>query len=103
MPNHVHVIVVPSDEDRLRRTVAEAQRRYRAHQCARSGLGVANETFSPRTEGYDRNERLCAEGLMAAFDAARADRNLPEVRRILESLYFDELSTARILSDLKAF
>ena len=28
MPNHVHVIVVPSDEDGLRRTFAEAHRRY---------------------------------------------------------------------------
>jgi putative transposase len=28
MPNHVHVIVVPSDEDGLRRTFADAHRRY---------------------------------------------------------------------------
>ena len=28
MPNHVHLIVVPSDEDGLRRTFAEAHRRY---------------------------------------------------------------------------
>jgi putative transposase len=28
MPNHVHVIVVPADEDGLRRTFAEAHRRY---------------------------------------------------------------------------
>jgi putative transposase len=27
MPNHVHVIVVPSDEDGLRRTFADAHRR----------------------------------------------------------------------------
>lgn len=28
MPNHVHLIVVPSDDDGLRRTFAEAHRRY---------------------------------------------------------------------------
>lgn len=28
MPNHIHVIVVPSDEDGLRRTFADAHRRY---------------------------------------------------------------------------
>jgi len=28
MPNHVHMIVVPSDEDGLRRTFADAHRRY---------------------------------------------------------------------------
>lgn len=28
MPNHVHLIVVPSDEDGLRRTFAQAHRRY---------------------------------------------------------------------------
>src|SRR5438067_9129101 len=28
MPNHVHVIVVPEDEDGLRRTFADAHRRY---------------------------------------------------------------------------
>jgi putative transposase len=28
MPNHVHLIVVPADEDGLRRTFADAHRRY---------------------------------------------------------------------------
>ena len=28
MPNHVHIIAVPSDEDGLRRTFADAHRRY---------------------------------------------------------------------------
>jgi putative transposase len=28
MPNHVHIVVVPSDEDGLRRTFADAHRRY---------------------------------------------------------------------------
>ncbi len=28
MPNHVHIIIAPSDEDGLRRTFADAHRRY---------------------------------------------------------------------------
>jgi REP element-mobilizing transposase RayT len=28
MPNHVHIIIVPSDEDGLRRTFADTHRRY---------------------------------------------------------------------------
>jgi putative transposase len=28
MPNHVHIVVVPADEDGLRRTFADAHRRY---------------------------------------------------------------------------
>ena len=28
MPNHVHLLLVPADEDGLRRAVAEAHRRY---------------------------------------------------------------------------
>jgi putative transposase len=35
MPNHVHLIVVPSDEDGLRRTFADAHRRYTAFINAR--------------------------------------------------------------------
>jgi putative transposase len=35
MPNHVHVIVVPSDEDGLRRTFADAHRRYTSFINAR--------------------------------------------------------------------
>ena len=35
MPNHVHLIVVPSDEDGLRRTFADAHRRYTAYINAR--------------------------------------------------------------------
>ena len=35
MPNHVHVIIVPSDEDGLRRTFAEAHRRYTGYVNAR--------------------------------------------------------------------
>lgn len=35
MPNHVHLIVVPSDEDGLRRTFADAHRRYTGHINAR--------------------------------------------------------------------
>jgi putative transposase len=36
MPNHVHVIVVPSDEDGLRRTFADAHRRYTGFINARN-------------------------------------------------------------------
>ena len=36
MPNHVHVIVVPSDEDGLRRTFAETHRRYTGFVNARA-------------------------------------------------------------------
>jgi putative transposase len=36
MPNHVHMIVVPSDEDGLRRTFADAHRRYTGFINARN-------------------------------------------------------------------
>ena len=36
MPNHVHVILVPSDEDGLRRTFAELHRRYTSFVNARA-------------------------------------------------------------------
>ena len=35
LPNHVHLIVVPSDEDGLRRTFADAHRRYTGYINAR--------------------------------------------------------------------
>jgi len=35
MPNHVHMIIVPSDEEGLRRTFADAHRRYTGHINAR--------------------------------------------------------------------
>jgi len=35
MPNHVHMIIVPSDEDGLRRTFADAHRRYSGYVNAR--------------------------------------------------------------------
>ena len=35
MPNHIHVIIVPSDEDGLRRTFADAHRRYTGYINAR--------------------------------------------------------------------
>ena len=35
MPNHVHMIIVPSDEDGLRRTFADAHRRYTGYVNAR--------------------------------------------------------------------
>ena len=36
MPNHVHLVVVPADEDGLRRTFADAHRRYTAFINARN-------------------------------------------------------------------
>lgn len=36
MPNHVHVILIPSDPDGLRRTFADLHRRYTAHVNARN-------------------------------------------------------------------
>jgi putative transposase len=36
MPNHVHIIVAPSDEDGLRRTFADAHRRYTGYINARN-------------------------------------------------------------------
>ena len=35
MPNHVHIVVVPGDEDGLRRTFADAHRRYSGYVNAR--------------------------------------------------------------------
>jgi len=35
MPNHVHLIIVPGDEDGLRRTFADAHRRYTGYINAR--------------------------------------------------------------------
>jgi putative transposase len=37
MPNHVHLIIVPSSEDGLRRTFADAHRRYTSWINARNG------------------------------------------------------------------
>jgi putative transposase len=36
MPNHVHIIIVPSDEDGLRRTFADTHRRYTGYINARN-------------------------------------------------------------------
>ena len=37
MPNHVHLILVPSDEGGLRMALAEAHRRYSRRGAARRG------------------------------------------------------------------
>ncbi len=37
MPNHVHLVLKPADEDGLRRALAEAHRRYTRHVNAREG------------------------------------------------------------------
>jgi len=36
MPNHIHIILVPSDEDGLRRTFADLHRRYTGYVKARA-------------------------------------------------------------------
>jgi putative transposase len=36
MPNHVHLILVPADEDGLRRALAPTHRRYAGHVHARA-------------------------------------------------------------------
>lgn len=38
MPNHVHIILVPSDEDGLRRTFADLHRRYTSYVNARARI-----------------------------------------------------------------
>ena len=38
MPNHVHIVIVPADEDGLRRSFADAHRRYTGHVNARMGV-----------------------------------------------------------------
>ena len=39
MPNHVHAIVVPADEDGLRRTFGDLHRRYTGNVNARAAHG----------------------------------------------------------------
>ncbi len=46
MPNHAHVVVVPQDEDGLRKTFADAHRRYTRHINAR--LGVTGHMWQGR-------------------------------------------------------
>jgi putative transposase len=48
MPNHVHLILVPADEDGLRAALAEAHRRYsRASTSARAGAAICGRDASP--------------------------------------------------------
>jgi putative transposase len=48
MPNHVHVIVEPSDEVGLRRTFADAHRRYTGFMRANAGPGICGKVGSGR-------------------------------------------------------
>ncbi len=56
MPNHVHLIVVPSTEDGLRRGLGEAHRRYTRHVNFREGwrghLWQGRFASFPMDEGY---------------------------------------------------
>lgn len=58
MPNHVHLILVPSDEDGLRRALGETHRRYTRHVNTREGWQghLWQERFHscPMDEGYLR-------------------------------------------------
>ena len=47
MPNHVHVIVVPSDEDGLWRTFADAHRRYTGMGAGARDDAVAMQFLIP--------------------------------------------------------
>lgn len=50
IPNHVHVIVVPSDEDGLRKTFADAHRRYTGFINARHRwTGICGRAASVRS------------------------------------------------------
>ena len=52
-------------------------------------------------EGMTTNERLFEVGLLDEYDTAIAGRDTEKVRTILESIYVDELSIARILSQIR--
>jgi putative transposase len=47
MPNHVHIILVPSDEDGLRRTFADLHRRYTGYVNA-SGANLTFDSHLPQ-------------------------------------------------------
>ena len=49
MPNHVHLILTPGDEDGLRRALGEAHRRYtRTSMRARAGAAICGRSaFTP--------------------------------------------------------
>ena len=61
MPNHVHMIVVPEDEDGLRRTFADAHRRYTGYINAR--LRVTGHLWQGRFGSVVMDEAHLAHAL----------------------------------------
>jgi len=64
MPNHVHIIIVPSDKDGLRRSFADAHRRYTGYINTRMRttdhlLGQENNLVNPKPI-LDRYENFSA-------------------------------------------
>ncbi|HEX3365617.1 transposase [Phenylobacterium sp.] len=71
MPNHVHFIMVPSDADGLRRTFAEAHRRYAARIHAR--LKVTGHLWQGRFSSTAMDERhLMAAARYVPMNPVRA-------------------------------
>jgi len=71
MPNHVHFIMVPSDEDGLRATFAEAHRRYTARIHAR--LKVTGHLWQGRFSSTAMDERhLLAAARYVPMNPVRA-------------------------------
>ncbi len=71
MPNHVHYIMVPSDPDGLRRTFAEAHRRYAARIHAR--LKVTGHLWQGRFSSAAMDERhLMAAACYVPMNPVRA-------------------------------
>jgi putative transposase len=71
MPNHVHFIMVPSDPDGLRRTFAEAHRRYTARIHAR--LKVTGHLWQGRFSSTAMDERhLMAAARYVSMNPVRA-------------------------------
>ncbi len=71
MPNHVHLIVVPSDEDGLRRTFADAHRRYTGFINARQRW--TGHLWQGRYGAVAMDEEhLCAAARYVALNPVRA-------------------------------
>src|SRR5579884_2515935 len=71
MPNHVHFIMTPSDEDGLRATFAEAHRRYTARIHAR--LKVTGHLWQGRFSSTPMDERhLMAAARYVPMNPVRA-------------------------------
>lgn len=71
MPNHVHMIVVPSDEDGLRRTFAEAHRRYTGGHQRPASLDGAPLARALRRGRHGRGSSGARDALRGAQSGAR--------------------------------